>query len=277
MQKLFERIQPKPPVKLFERIQPNNIVVQQFQNTNIVRQNYWDGVIVLDEVPVYDIEDYNVYDEKSFKKYIDDIKRIIRSSFEYRRFVNYLRDYMDMNKCSFFQNVNNIETFKIKIELHHSPFTLHDIVLTVFNKRMHYNESLEVEMVAKEVMYIHYFCMVGIIPLAETVHELVHKQIVFIPVDTVFGNYNEFIDIYGEFIPDEVRERYDTIVAQTATYNEPENLKILQQSPLIIQLPGDNGFGTYELPKLESVVSLMKKKIVEMKPRQQIEQYQEIA
>lgn len=277
MQKLFERIQPKPPVKLFERIQPNNIVVQQFQNTNIVRQNYWDGVIVLDEVPVYDIEDYNVYDEKSFKKYIDDIKRIIRSSFEYRRFVNYLRDYMDMNKCSFFQNVNNIETFKIKIELHHSPFTLHDIVLTVFNKRMHYNESLEVEMVAKEVMYIHYFCMVGIIPLAETVHELVHKQIVFIPVDTVFGNYNEFIDIYGEFIPDEVRERYDTIVAQTATYNEPENLKILQQSPLIIQLPGDNGFGTYELPKLESVVSLMKKKIIEMKPRQQIEQYQEIA
>lgn len=172
---------------------------------------------------------------------------------------------MDMNKCSFFQNVSNKDTFKIKIELHHSPFTLYDITMTIFNKRVFYKESLDVEMVAKEVMYIHYFCMVGIIPLAETVHELVHKQIVFIPKDSVFGNYEGFIEAYGEFIPIDAKDRYDLLSAQTLAYNEPANLQVLQQSPLVIQLPGDGDSGSYKLPKLEMIASLMKGRMLEMK------------
>lgn len=262
--RLFTVIKPK----LFIHLNDSETALEQFkqsQSTEIVSHKYYDGAIVLNEVPPFDKEEFDIYDEKDFKKYIEEIKKVCRTSFEYRNFVNYLRDYMDMNKCSFFQNISNKDTFKIKIELHHCPFTLHDIVLTVFNKRMFYHEDLEVEMVAKEVMYIHYFCMVGIIPLAETVHELVHKQIVFIPLDNVFGNYLEFIDAYGEFIPVDAKERYDQICAQTLAYNEAANLQILNQSPLIIQLPGDDGSGTYKLPKLEGVVNLMKQKVLEFK------------
>ena len=251
---LFSVVEEELPIEQFKQ-----------QTTEISSQPYYDGIIVLDEVPAFDMEEFDIYDEKDFKKYIQEVEKVCRTSFEYRHFVNYLRDYMDMNKCSFFQNVSNKETFKIKIELHHCPFTLYDIVMTVFNKRMFYHESLEVEMVAKEVMYIHYFCMVGIIPLAETVHELVHKQIVFIPLDTVFGNYEEFINDYREFIPEESMNRYEAISAQTLAYNEELNLQVLQQSPLIIQLPGDDGSGTYKLPKLEAVVNLMKQKVIEMK------------
>lgn len=270
-ERLFTYIQ-KP--RLFTYIEQPNTVLQEFkqsQNTSVVKQSYYDGIIVLDELPPFDYEEFDIYDEKGFKKYIEEIKKVCRSSFEYRHFVNYLRDYMDMNKCSFFQNVSNKDNFKIKIELHHCPFTLHDIVLTVFNKRMFYHENLEVEMVAKEVMYIHYFCMVGIIPLAETVHELVHNQIVFIPLDAVFGNYLEFMDTYGEFIPEDAKQRYETMSAQTLAYNEADNLKILKQSPLIIQLPGDDGSGTYKLPKLEGVANLMKQKVIEFKNPNRLE------
>lgn len=264
-QKLFTRV----PSKLFTHLEEESATaleeLSKSQNTQVLARPYYDGIIVLDEVPPFDYEEFNIYDEKDFKKYIDEIKKVCRASFEYRHFVNYLRDYMDMNKCSFFQNVSNKDTFKIKIELHHSPFALHDIVRTIFNKRQFYNENLEVEMVAKEVMYIHYFCMVGIIPLAETVHELVHNQIVFIPIDNVFGNYEEFIQVYKEFIPEDVMEKFETVSAQTLAYNEEANLQVLQQSPLIIQLPGDNGSGTYKLPKLEDVSNLMKQKILEIK------------
>lgn len=259
--------------RVFTHIDQVDTAMTEFKNnqsTEIVDKKYYDGIIVLDEVPPFDVQDYDIYNEKQFKKYIENIKRICRTSFEYRKFVNYLREYMDMNKCSFFQNVSNQDTFKIRIELHHCPFTLHDIVMTVFNKRLFYKESLELEMVAKEVMYIHYFCMVGIIPLAETVHELVHKQIVFIPLDTVFGNYQEFIEIYGQFIPVDAKDRYDMMTAQTLAYNEEANLQVLQQSPLVIQLPGDDGSGTYKLPKLETVAALMKKKVLEMKSAPQI-------
>lgn len=279
--KLFEKID-KPKLfiginnskkRLFEHVSPQEQIMGNFTQNEIsvdcsINQ-YYSGVMILDDIPPFDIVDYDLFKESDYKHYINDIKGVCRSSFEYRRFVNYLRDYMDMNKCSFFTNVSNKDTFKIRIELHHYPFTLHDIVTTVYNKRVSRAESLDVEMVAKEVMYIHYYCMVGIIPLAETVHELVHNQVLFIPVDTVFGNYKEFIDVYGTFIPSEVMEKYNAISAQTLAYNEEANLQVLQQSPLAIQLPGDDGSGLYKVAKLEEIVSLMKGKIkeIENKPK----------
>ena len=237
--------------------------LQSVQSTEI--KPYYNDILVFDEIPEYDTQDYDVFNEKDFKKYISDIENICRTSFEYRQFVNYLRDYMDMNKCSFFQNVTNSDTFKIKIHLHHSPFTLYDIVMTIFNKRMFYHESLEVEMVAKEVMYIHYFLMIGIIPLAETVHDLVHKQIIFIPVDNVMGNYSEFIETYREFIPEDAMDRFNAAVEHTKCYNEAQEMKILQINPIVIQLPGDDGTGLYNLPKLENIITAMNNRIREIK------------
>ena len=42
-------------------------------------------------------------------------------------------------------------TYDIKIEIHHYPFSLRDIVEIVLRKRMYYKESIEVQMTAKEV------------------------------------------------------------------------------------------------------------------------------
>ena len=124
------------------------------------------NIIQLVDIPDYDIQDYDVFDDKDFRKYIMDIKRTVRNSLEYRQYVQFLRNYMNMNECSFFENVSNADNTKIKIEIHHSPYTLEDIVMTVFNKRVFYGEDIDVEDVAKEVMYIHYFLMVGLIPLS---------------------------------------------------------------------------------------------------------------
>ena len=121
------------------------------------------------------------------------------------------------------------------------------------------------EMVAKEVMYIHYFLMVGIIPLAETVHELVHKQIIFIPLNAVLGNYEDFIELYGEWIPEDAIEKLKEMRSKTLVYNDALNSSILQQSPIILQLPGDTGEGLYNLPTMEQIESLMANRILEIK------------
>lgn len=230
---------------------PFNSVTNNFPN------NIYNDMIDLSSIPEYDTQDYDLLDEKDFKHYITDIEKIIRSSIEYRLFVNYLREYMNMNKCSFFQNVSNEESTKIRIHLHHSPLTLYDIVRTVYEKRMFYGESLEVEMVAKEVMYVHYFLMVGIIPLSETVHELVHDQLIFIPMDRVLGNYEEFLDTYKEWIPEDVNEKLAMYRHETLTCNDSYNMAILQQKPIALQLPNNGGFGTGSIPELQNIANSM--------------------
>ena len=78
------------------------------------------------------------------------------------------------------------------------------------------------------------------------------------------------MEVYKEFIPEDAMQRYEAMEAQTLAYNEEANLQVLQQSPLILQLPDDTGSGLYELPKLEGIVNLMKSKVLEMKSSPQL-------
>lgn len=262
----------KPLIPLMTKIEnstsnfcENNLPEVQSQETKLTSNNYYNDIIILDELPEYDIQDYDIFNEKHFKKYIADIEKVVRQSVEYRRFVNYLRDYMDMNKCSFLPNVTNNETFRIKIHLHHSPLTLYDIVITIFNKRVFYHESLEVEMVAKEVMYIHYFLLVGIIPLSETVHDMVHNQLIFIPVTKVMGNLDGFIEMYEEWIPPETMDKINEIKEKSLLYNEQESLSLLEVNRVILQMSDDTGPITYNSPMLEKIETAMTNRIQTIK------------
>ena len=82
--------------------------------------------------------------------------------------------------------------FDIKIEIHHYPFSLRDIVEIVIRKREYYKESLSVQMTAKEVMMLHYKLIIGLIPLSQTVHELAHSSRLFVPSDKVLGRYCKY-------------------------------------------------------------------------------------
>ena len=233
--------------------------------------NVESNILVIDDIPPYDIKDYDLFDEKDFNKYLQDIERVIRSSMEYREFINYLREYMDMNKCSFFENVSNINSYKIKIHIHHHPLTLYDIVVIVYNKRSFFEESLEAEMVAKEAMYIHYFMMVGLIPLSETVHDLVHDQLIFIPLDKVMGNWEEFLDTYSDFIPTETLEKIERYKRNTLSFSEEENRKLLIQSPTYVKMQEEQDPDctsvSYKLPEMNDIIDAMNKKIEDIKSK----------
>ena len=133
-------------------------------------------IIDIKELPYFDAEQYDFNDSKSFDRFISDLERIVRNSFEYRQFIGYLRNIEGMNECAVLENVNNKAESKVRIEIHHSPFTLYDICVIVFRKRSALNESLNINAVAEEVMYLHYICWVGLIPLSATVHDMVHNS-----------------------------------------------------------------------------------------------------
>lgn len=233
----------------------------EFQNAN---------VMVINDIPVYDTEDYDLFNEKDFKKYIDDIERMVRSSKEYRDYIQYLRLYMDMNASAFMKNVTNIDTTKIKIEIHHTPFTLFDITLTVFNKRSRLSQSLDIEMVAKEVAYLHYFLYVGLIPLSKTEHKLVHNQALFIPLNLVLGKFEDFIEMYNKDIPEDAMARYNTYVDMTKHYNSTMNTEILQINPTYLKLPGTdpNTLGSYNPAQLQRILASTQQRLKQITQKQ---------
>lgn len=224
--------------------------------------NNYDIVTLTNKSLEFDDEElYDLSSDKDFKKYIFDIEKDVRGSWEYKRFIQFLRNNMDMNKCSFLPYVSNVDSTKIRIEIHHSPFTLWDICIIIFNKRKYYYEDLRVQSVAKEVAMCHYNLLVGLIPLSETIHQLVHNGFLFIPADLVMGRYGLFVEYYKEFISTELLDSLEEIEAYSRVYNETIfNKEILSQKSVII-----NPNNIYTLPSMEDISIAMKNRIAEIK------------
>lgn len=204
--------------------------------------------------------DYDLNDEKEYEHYLRDIERVVRGSFEYQRMVGFLRRNLDMNQCSFYENVSNLDTTKIKIEIHHEPLSLYDIVSIVARKRIHFGESLEVEYVAKEVAYNHYTMSVGLIPLSKTAHQLVHNQYLFVPNDKVFGNWRFFVNQYDPWIPEETKNILAHIEEASQVCDNDDYKDILALHYIYVSENGD----AYKLPRLEDVQKLLKSRVTDL-------------
>lgn len=211
-------------------------------------------------LPEYDEEEYDIYDDKDFKKFMSDVEKEVRQSYEYRKMIQYMRTYMDMGKSANFKNLNNDETFNMKIEIHHHPFTLYDICMIVLNKRLYYKEPVDVELVSKEVAELHYKLMVGLVPLTQTEHELVHNKYLFIPVSKVIGRYTLFVDYYKEFMTPERHDVLERIEEYSMIYDQYINENILRQNNIYI-----DPSVSYTLPKFESVKNIMSSRIDQIK------------
>lgn len=229
---------------------------------NKVNDIYADGentILDIQSVPYFDKVQYDLLDDKSFKKYIADLERTVRNSFEYRSLISYLRNTEGMNTCSFLENVSNVDNNKIKIEIHHSPLTLYDISLAVFKKRQKNNEPTDIESVAEEITYLHYLGWVGLIPLSETVHEMVHNQYLFVPTDRVRGRYKEFVDHYYDYIDPDVLDSLDAAETMTQEYNN-QQMEIFNNHKIYI-----NVAGSYMLPRRDEIESKLKDRINQLK------------
>lgn len=209
----------------------NNEFIHAVENT------YTDGgetTIKIREAPTYDGEQYEFENPKDFKHFLDDLKRIVRGSFEYRQMVNYLKDTDGMDECSVLENATSRDNSSVRIELHHSPLTLEDICLSVIKKRMHNNEDLNINACANEVIYLHYLKWVGLIPLSATVHELVHNAYFFVPPDKVFGDYRPFKESYYNYIDPAVLDAIDNAEQASQEYDSSQ-MEIFNNHRIYVQ------------------------------------------
>lgn len=165
--------------------------------------------------------DYVVFldNDKERNKYVSRIEKIVRSSKEYRDYIAFLKEHIGLDHCVFFQNVTNGSSKKnrITIEIHHEPLTLYDIVNTVVNKYIDTGTPLNDLLIADEVMQLHYENKVGLVPLSKTAHQVVHNSTkLFVPLNMCYGNYSEFLNEYDPYIDEEIIQKIERKVDQTA-------------------------------------------------------------
>lgn len=247
-------------------IDPDNIILAEKNSHTQIKLN---------SIPECDFLAWDFDDDKDLKKYYKTIESEIRKSFEYKEMIQYLRNNYGMSQCSFIK-VSNKDNTNIKIEIHHYPFTLYDVVLIVYRKRIYYQESLDVEMVAKEVTMLHYKLLIGLIPLSKTVHQLVHDGKLFIPVENVLGRYNLFVDQYKPFCESEQLETLNRIERYSQENSHLYNTSILDTNNISFSTQNQN----YMLPDFTNMENRMYQRIEDIKKNNyklpKLEDYQEL-
>ena len=159
--------------------------------------------------------------DKDKLKYIKRVEQIVRSSMEYRDYISFLKNNVNMDRCAFFNGVENTSGAKIRIEIHHEPLTLFDIVKTVIYKFMDEGMPLNDLYVADEVMNLHYTNKVGLVPLSKSVHEIIHNSNqIIIPLDLVYGDYKTFLEEYSDYLDEELINKIEMKIKDTRSFKQ---------------------------------------------------------
>ena len=199
--------------------------------------------------------EYNIILEtdRDKEKFIKRVEKVVRDSMEYKDYILFLKDYVNMNHCAFFTNVANKEGSKVTIEIHHEPLTLFDIVAIVLEKHLAEGVPISDFYIAEEVMELHYQNKVGLIPLSKSIHQIVHhSDDIFIPINLVYGNYKEFLDEYLEFCDDDfsdmILDKVEGKIEKTK-YLKESMFNSLNPEYVYIEVDG------YQLPKKVEIES----------------------
>ena len=214
--------------------------------------------VVIDSVPDSDYIIWDFDDDKQLKKYFKAVERMVRNSFEYKEFIQYIKTNFGMDQCAFIKSAKGTE---FKVEQHHYPFTLYDIVEIVYNKRVYYGELLDAEMVAKEVTLLHYKLIVGLIPLSKTAHQLHHDGKLFIPVDKVLGRYNVFVNLYKPFMNSDQLDTLDRIEQYSDEYSDITSTHVLDTRHISISVNDERFKG----PNFNQLQTTMVNRITDIK------------
>jgi len=213
-----------------EFIKPSDEVVSQNGTALVPDEN---NVIHIDEIPDpgFDMKYYE-FDEKQVKR----VEVGIRSSFEYRGIIQFIKHNLNVNHCSFYEGYSMKNG--LTIELHHSPFTLYDITEAVMAKSLKNKGYWETFRVIEEVNRLHYEFKIGLTPLSPTAHKLVHNQTLAVHPKIVIGFWKDFYSEYQAFLSEAAVSKYrEMLDMETSNGGELKVPKILEYRPTIIQSP----------------------------------------
>lgn len=186
----------------------------ELENNEVLIQNI---KLDIQPIPYYETNEWQD-DDKIYIRLIKKIVKMIRTSYEYKNYISYLKEEIDMNSCSFF---NKLTREDISIEIHHAPLTLFEIVSIVFAKHVdkYGADNINIFDISEEVIRLHYENFIGLIPLSITAHELVHQGEIFIPIQCVYGKLKTFYNTYNKYFSQEQKDLLESHISTSKQIN----------------------------------------------------------
>ena len=156
----------------------------------------------------------SIDNEQTFVKIIKSVEAQVRKSTQYRQYLSYLKSDFGLTNCAIFPNIEEDEEMQtnVKIEMHHFPFTLFDIVETVILNNIRNNAQFSTLTLASEVLGLHFNNLVGVVPLSKTAHQAVHAGVVFLDVSMVEGDVPTFVELFNGSFSSRCIESYNKSV-----------------------------------------------------------------
>lgn len=178
------------------------------------------------DTPMGSMYNYEILtDDKAKDKFIKYIERIIRQSYEYKLYIGTLKNVLNYTKCTFLPKIDINEIKGVPIEFHHYPFTLYDLVSIEVNYEIDMgNNNVNPFDIAGRILKYHFQNLVGLVPLSETVHELVHDGKKFINIKYIKGDYEAYLEKNANKIPNEFIEKIDNLKYLSKQENEGINI-----------------------------------------------------
>lgn len=145
-------------------------------------------------------------ESKELIRFIKSVEKMVRSSPEYTNLIKYIKEELELNYCSY---LNVLDTETVSIELHHTPYNLHQIVEIVILKNEAEGRLFNTFSIALEVIELHYKNYIGLVSLSKSIHELAHSgDRFFIHKDLVLGDVDTFYNLYKDYMNEELRYIY---------------------------------------------------------------------
>ena len=196
---------------------PEELLKEEIEIKNDEEKVEFDLSVSEFDMTVNDLESDEDLDEKTIMY----IERQIRNSYEYRAYINYMKEELDLTKCSLLPNIDT-KTTPVSLEFHHFPFTLFDITQIVGKSMIAESEDkVSTIDISEQVMKEHFKNHIGLVPLTKTLHQMAHSGSIAIPFDKINGKYEDFIEEYSQHIEPDFLERIEAL----KSYNNSKEAK----------------------------------------------------
>lgn len=209
--------------------------------TAVDKENDNIEVMVIDNPGEYEYqENYETDTEK--ESIVKQAEALCRASMEYSDYIAYLRSNVGMDACAFFNNISKANSKKIRIEVHHAPLTLFDIIKLVLDRAIRTGDEINPMLLAEEATRIHYMNQVGLIPLSKTLHEVVHNSDkLVIPMYMVYGDFRAFLENFSEELEmkenSHIKAKIQKMIDQTRELND-KSFDVLKEKFTYITVDG---------------------------------------
>jgi len=147
----------------------------------------------------------NFQAESDYKKFIKCCEALVRRSVEYKYWVSYIKDVLQIDQCMITHEKNS----EVSVDVHHHIPSLFVLVSSVVNKCIEEDRDFCTFDICQEVIELHYLNKIGYVTLLGSIHEKFHNGFLNIPIEFVRGDYKHYMDNYGKFIDEGDMERIE--------------------------------------------------------------------